>query len=1339
MTLPFRSASILFSTCLAVLGLLALPGAARAVVLGDEWVLHNQLPSGEELNATAANGTTNAVVVGNHGTLLYSTSGTTWAPVNTSVTADLKDVVFNGSIYVAVGYGGAILWSYDGNNWTVVNPVDAAFTGVVWTGSQFVAAGGTFSLTTGWTGAIFTSPDGAVWTRRSLTGAPYFFGIATSGSVIAAIGNGFAYTSTNGVTWTKRTLPKPTGSTTANVSSIAWVSGQFILTGEVVWTSTNGTTWNIQPSYAFLIGMKLRWTGSEMIATHPLGLYYSSTDGLAWTDRSAGLLFPPLGGGRFGSGLLTLSYGGHIERQVSLGQWVATHSTPVPANALSMAYSGSLYVAVGKNISWSSTDGHTWTEHYLTNIDMADVTWNGSLFIAVGRGAWRSTDGATWTNTITPFATEQESFFTVATLAGKSYACGYNYNTNQVISALTTDGTNWSGANMNAVVLGMATDGSKLVGVGWRLGVITSTDGTTWTPVSGGNTIGEDYMSVVYGGGQFVAVSNVGNIYTSATGTAWVARQSAANALRSVVRTTNEYLAFGAHGTIVRSFDGIYWRYGPNPTSNDFNRPVWTGTRLVVPAASANFFTSDGTAAVQPTISLTGNTATMAETGGTATITVTMSQAWDIPVNVPLTYTGTSSSVSDYTPSAQSVQFQPGQTVKTVTLTAKPDVLDEVDENLTVTALQPTGDVALSASTSHTITLTDDDTAPTFGAAMADQLVNVGAPVTFTAPATGDAPITYQWKKGTAVIGGARAASYTVAKAALTSAGEYFVEAKNVSATVPSSKAKLGVVTVSNQSKVTKINTAVTLTASAAGAVSYRWRNTVTGPLTDGTGIAGAGTPRLTLSSLTTGHTGVYVCDVSLGALTLPSTTVDLGVIDAVPAIPAHADVPTRVADPFDFTAPVTNRPHKWTITNLPTGLVANATTGRITGKPVKDGTWAVKFIATNLYGASQATTINVVVASLPAPSIGTFVALLPRDPVNNQLGGRVEVATQTNGSFTGKVAIATASYSFTGKLSAPLTADPGAQLLVSRGARLPALNVSFSLHSVTGVLSTQVAIGAASHSGTGLPRAAATSARTGAYNAALSPAPGSPGGTPEGHGYVQFTVAATGSFSAAGRLADDTSFTVASQVAADGTIPLFIPAYLDKGSALGNLTLVEDAGSSYANNAITGALTWFKDATGSGRSYPGGIALMTLNADGGRYTVPVAPQVVMGLTGPVNLAFTGANLGLASRVPDNSYTVASLAKVTATATISAGTTLAFDTGKGLFSGKFFLSDTDASVLPTKPLPRTVLYYGALIRQGGLAPVKGLGYFILDQMPTASPKTTSATSPKLSGVVTLTP
>jgi hypothetical protein len=115
----------------------------------------------------------------------------------------LNDVVWNGSLLVAVGYAGTILTSTDGAQWTERTsgtelPIEAA----IWTGSQFVAVGGTYTQT----GLVLTSPDGINWTVHETDISNSFYDVTWSGERLVAVGeDGLTASSSDGVNWTQHT------------------------------------------------------------------------------------------------------------------------------------------------------------------------------------------------------------------------------------------------------------------------------------------------------------------------------------------------------------------------------------------------------------------------------------------------------------------------------------------------------------------------------------------------------------------------------------------------------------------------------------------------------------------------------------------------------------------------------------------------------------------------------------------------------------------------------------------------------------------------------------------------------------------------------------------------------------------------------------------------------------------------------------------------------------------------------------------------------------------------------------------------------------------------------
>jgi Big-like domain-containing protein len=143
--------------------------------------------------------------------ILTSPDGLTWTARSTAASGTLRSVAWSGTLFVAVG--DATLVSTDGISWASVVDATTGWTGITWTGSQFVEVG----VGAGSTGKIRTSADGFTWTDRTVTSPP-FYGVAWTGTELVAVGGtggltayglggvqgspGCMSTSTDGVTWT---------------------------------------------------------------------------------------------------------------------------------------------------------------------------------------------------------------------------------------------------------------------------------------------------------------------------------------------------------------------------------------------------------------------------------------------------------------------------------------------------------------------------------------------------------------------------------------------------------------------------------------------------------------------------------------------------------------------------------------------------------------------------------------------------------------------------------------------------------------------------------------------------------------------------------------------------------------------------------------------------------------------------------------------------------------------------------------------------------------------------------------------------------------------------------
>ena len=134
-----------------------------------------------------------------------------------------------------------------------------------------------------------------------------------------------------------------------------------------------------------------------------------------------------------------------------------------------------------------------------------------------------------------------------------------------------------------------------------------------------------------------------------------------------------------------------------------------------------------------PTVTLAIAPSSMAETGGTATVTATLSAVSGQNVTVDLAFSGTATNLSDYTRSGVQIVILAGSTSGTVTLTAVPDLLNETNETIVVDISGVTNGTELGTQ-QDTVTITDDDAAPTVTLAIAPTSISeTGGSATVTA------------------------------------------------------------------------------------------------------------------------------------------------------------------------------------------------------------------------------------------------------------------------------------------------------------------------------------------------------------------------------------------------------------------------------------------------------------------------------------------------------------------------------------------------------------------------------------------------------------------------------
>ena len=114
-----------------------------------------------------------------------------------------------------------------------------------------------------------------------------------------------------------------------------------------------------------------------------------------------------------------------------------------------------------------------------------------------------------------------------------------------------------------------------------------------------------------------------------------------------------------------------------------------------------------------PTLSI-ANVTTSNENPANLTATVTLSAVSSQTVTVGYaTANGTATAAADYTAATGTLTFNPGDTTKTLNVAILADTVDEENETFTVALSSPTNAAVSTSSGTATMTITDDDAAPT--------------------------------------------------------------------------------------------------------------------------------------------------------------------------------------------------------------------------------------------------------------------------------------------------------------------------------------------------------------------------------------------------------------------------------------------------------------------------------------------------------------------------------------------------------------------------------------------------------------------------------------------------
>ncbi len=260
--------------------------------------------------------------------------------------------------------------------------------------------------------------------------------------------------------------------------------------------------------------------------------------------------------------------------------------------------------------------------------------------------------------------------------------------------------------------------------------------------------------------------------------------------------------------------------------------------------------------------------------------------------------------------------------------------------------------------------------APAIASQPANQTVNVGTTATFTANATGTAPLHYQWYKGSTAVSGATAASYTTpATVSADNAAQFKVTVSNAVGSITSAAATL---TVSGP--------VASGLACAPGAPAYGGTSALVPTFSGGTGVigsSGAGSSDIAASAVS-GHSYTSPALSSAKTYTLTVTA-----LDAEVATTSCVVTPTTVSVSSISPATPVMGPGQQRFSANASGGLTNNLTWSASGGTFNAGVWSSPTTA----GSYTITATSVDEPSISSSTTATVsLPVITTQPVSHNL-----------------------------------------------------------------------------------------------------------------------------------------------------------------------------------------------------------------------------------------------------------------------------------------------------------------------------------------------------------------
>ncbi len=522
----------------------------------ESLVFRNATNSAEAWQVQNASGTKLLAANTNNNSLevygdIYS-AGLTWTPQTAAEETNWGSVAYGNGRFVAIARSGTnqVMTSSDGITWTPHTAAEANnWVSITYGNGLFVA------VSTAGTNRVMTSPDGINWTARAAAEANQWWGITYGNGLFVAVGitgTNRVMTSPDGITWTPRAAAEAN-----SWREVTYANGLFVA---VASDGTNRTMY--------------------------------STDGITWTSGTdpadTGWWGVAYGNGRFVA--VGQSTGSRVMHSTDGMNWTSGAAAETN-NWTNVTYGGGLFVAIaqnGTNRVMTSPDGITWTPRAATAANQWwGIAYGNGMFVATSlTGTDRVMTSGKTELTLTPPNNIYQG--------GMEVRGGMRVANTAMIDAFQVQ-TTGGGALLAAdtltdrVYVGQYTPPLLANLAGAKLEVVATQTGlpsAIWTPRTAAQA--NQWRSVTYGNGLFVALTNGSAVMTSIDGINWTARTAPqSNNWGSITYGNGLFVAVSQNGTnrVMTSPDGITWTLRNATEANQW-RSVTYGNGLFVAVAS---------------------------------------------------------------------------------------------------------------------------------------------------------------------------------------------------------------------------------------------------------------------------------------------------------------------------------------------------------------------------------------------------------------------------------------------------------------------------------------------------------------------------------------------------------------------------------------------------------------------------------------------------------------------------------------------------------------------------------------------------------------------------------